>query len=96
MSFYNYFLKGHELVKTEAEKDLGLQLTTDLKVSRQANHAAMKANRMLGLLKRTFISRDIRLWKKLYTTYIRPHLEYASAAWNPHLQQDINTLEKVQ
>ena len=91
-----YTLDGYELEQSEAERDLGLQVTTDLKSTRQANYAASKANRMLGLLKRTFISRDLYLWKKLYMIYIRPHLEFASAAWNPHLQQDIDTLEKVQ
>ena len=27
---------------------------------------------------------------------VRPHLEYAVAAWNPHLKQDYNKLEKIQ
>ena len=27
---------------------------------------------------------------------VRPHLEYASCIWNPHLAKDINALEKVQ
>jgi hypothetical protein len=29
-------------------------------------------------------------------TYVIPHLEFAVAAWNPYLKQDISTLEKVQ
>ncbi len=48
------------------------------------------------MLKSNFISRDAELWKKLYATYIRPHLEYAVGAWNPCLFQDIVILEKVQ
>ena len=43
-----------------------------------------------------FVSRDVGLWKRLYTTYIRPHLEYAIQAWNPYTKKDIKTLEKVQ
>ena len=27
---------------------------------------------------------------------VRPHLEYASGAWNPHLKKDINRLENIQ
>ena len=51
---------------------------------------------MLGMLKRTFATRNKDIWKKLYTTYVRPHLEFAVSAWNPYLKKDIETLEKVQ
>ena len=33
---------------------------------------------------------------RLYLTYIRPHLEYAAAVWDPHQQGLINSLESVQ
>ena len=33
---------------------------------------------------------------KLYTNFIRPHLEYSSAVWNPYLKGEIEALEKVQ
>ena len=32
----------------------------------------------------------------LYKTFVRPQLEYSVAAWNPWLQKDVDTLEKVQ
>ena len=33
---------------------------------------------------------------KLYTTYVRPKLEYNSSVWSPYLKQDIVKLEAVQ
>ena len=51
---------------------------------------------MLGVLKRSFLNRDPILWKKLYTSLVRPNLEYASAVWNALSQFEANELEKVQ
>ena len=34
--------------------------------------------------------------RTLYVCLVRPHLEYASENWNPHLIGDIQVLEKVQ
>jgi ribonuclease P/MRP protein subunit RPP40 len=48
------------------------------------------------MLKRTFTCRDEKLWKNLYVSLVRPHLEFASTVWNPYLSGDIKALEKVQ
>ena len=48
------------------------------------------------MLKNAFTSRDPSLWKRLYTTYVRPHLEFAIQAWNPYRTRDIKTLEDIQ
>ena len=56
----------------------------------------MKASRMLGLLKNTFMTRTERVWKSLYSTYVRPLLEFAVPAWSPVLERDARVLERVQ
>ena len=45
---------------------------------------------------KTFVSRESDLWKKLYTSLVRPHLEYAVQAWRPYLEGNIQILERVQ
>lgn len=57
------------------ERDLGVLVSDNFKVRAQVEVAASAANRMLGLLKKTFRSRSTVLWRILYTTYIRPQLE---------------------
>ena len=84
------------LTDTVEERDLGIFLTPDFKFSAQSSRAASKANAILGMLKHTFMSRDVELWASLYRTYIRPHLEFANSAWSPFLRRDITVLEKVQ
>ena len=98
----NYTMKSNDseeliqIEKTDSERDLGIQVSSNLKYNAQVSKSASKANSMLGMLKRTFVTRNVKIWKKLYTTYVRPHLEFAVSAWNPYLKKDINTLEKVQ
>ena len=55
-----------------------------------------KGFKILGLMKLTFVPRDLQFWKAIYIRYIRPHIEFAISAWSPHLQKDIETLELVQ
>jgi ribonucleases P/MRP protein subunit RPP40 len=81
---------------TNSEKDLGVIVSDDLKWEAQCSRVASKGNRMLGILRRSFASRDTDLWKKLYITYVRPLLEFAVPVWSPYLEGDIATIEKVQ
>ena len=55
-----------------------------------------KASKALEILKPPFVSKESKLWKTMYTFLVRPHLEYASSAWNSLLQTEIDELEKVQ
>ena len=64
--------------------------------SEQSSAAASKANRLLGMMKKSFKFWSDDLVKIIYPTFIRPHLEFASAVWNPNRRADINTLERVQ
>ena len=40
------------------EKDLGVLITKDVKVSAQRSRAAKTANRVLGMIRRTFTCKD--------------------------------------
>ena len=81
---------------TNRERDLGIIITLDLKWHEQVTSVTSKASKMLGLLRKSFRSRDSKLWRKLYMTYILPLLEYASVVWSPHQLGDIELLERVQ
>ena len=78
------------------EKDLGVVFDKDLKFTSHVNQIVMKANRVLGIIKRTFASRDANTIRLLYVTLVRPILDYASTVWNPHLMKNIHKLEAVQ
>jgi ribonuclease P/MRP protein subunit RPP40 len=84
------------LSTSDSERDLGNTITSDAKWSTHANTCAAKANKILGWMKSSFMCRDEHLWKQLYTTYIRPLLEFAAPAWNVYQDQDIKCLERIQ
>ena len=68
---------------------------SDLKFDEHISEKVKKANAIVGLIRRTFFFLDCRMFKKLYTTFVRPHLEYAQAVWSFHLKKNINILENV-
>ena len=85
-----------ELETTEVEKDLGIMITTDGKCSAQVEAAVNKASWTLGRIRKTFRFFNINLFKKLYPTFVRPHLEFASAVWNTLSKKEIKKIEGVQ
>ena len=62
----------------------------------QATLAANKATGILAQLSKTFCYWTIKTFKKLHVAFVRPHLEYAIAAWCPYTKKDVKFLEKVQ
>lgn len=61
----------------------------------QVRHSTAKANKMLGLIRKSFKFLDIHNTTLLYKSLVRPHLEYAISSWYPYCVKDINELEKV-
>ena len=82
--------------ETEEERDLGVIVNNNTKPSRQCAEAAKKANKVLGMIKRTIISREKETVLELYKALVRPNLEYCVQVWCPYLRQDVEKLEKIQ
>lgn len=91
-----YDIDNTPISTTVKEKDLGVVVSNDLKVSSHCVASVKTANRMLGLIKRTFTSRSESVVLKLYKSLVRPHLDYCNSVCNPHLKKDINLMEGVQ
>jgi hypothetical protein len=54
------------------------------------------AQAVLGQISRAFHYRNGKVFAQLYKQYVRPHLEFATAAWSPWTTADRDCLEKVQ
>ena len=86
----------YQISAVESERDLGIIFNNSLQFKSHINEIIHKANNILGIIKRTFRSRDANTIRLLYTTLVRPILDYASTIWNPYLMGDIRNLEKIQ
>ena len=91
-----YTLYGDELDHVFEEKDLGVIIDMELTFEEHIATKVKKANGIMGLIRRSFSFLDGETFKKLYTSFVRPHLEYANPVWSPHLRKHIRLLESVQ
>ena len=91
----SYNINSTPLMKVSSHKQLGVTLSCDLSWKSHVLSVAAKANRVLGLLKRTF-GRCSEAIKMGYISMVRPMIEYACPAWNPHQQYLSDKLERIQ
>ncbi len=68
-----------------------------MKWSLHIDSVCSKAKRILGLLYRRFYGNTSgSSLIQLYLSLVRPHMDYASQVWDPHLYRDRSHLEDVQ
>ena len=85
------------LERADYYKYLGLLLTSDFSWSSHIHNICAKARKLLGLTYRHYYQHaDSNTLLQIYIALVRPHLEYASPVWSPHLSKDINSIEDVQ
>ena len=61
----------------EVEKDLGVLFDTKLSFRQHIGCTVKKVNRMIGLTRRTFHYMDQEVFRLLFTSLMRPHMDYA-------------------
>ena len=73
-----------------------MQVDPELKFDQHVELIANKANKMLGLIRRSFTFLDGPTVKKLYSSLVRSLLEYGNVIWAPTLKRDQRMFENVQ
>ena len=71
-------------------------MDNQLKFSKHIDTKISKANKILGLIRHTFKYLNPEIITSLYKTLVRPHVEYATSVWSPHLKGDRDKIEKLQ
>ena len=75
-------MNDHRLEADRFERDLGVIGDDELKFHRQKATATKKANQILGIIKKSYQTRDAVTISTLHKALVRPHMEYAnSISW---------------
>jgi len=88
--------KVKRLEKGSEEKDFGVVVSNDLKVSKQCSQPYAKAIKLLGAINRTTVYKSTDILLQLHMSLVRPHLEYCTSAWSPHWNKGKQLLERIQ
>ena len=71
-----------QINQVSEQKDLGVIIDNKLNFIPHIQAMVKKANRNLGIIKRTFSYLDKTVFLNLYKSIVRLHLEYASTVWS--------------
>ena len=69
----NCEIRATIISKTVNEKDLGVTMTANLKVSEHCRIAASNGNQVLGMIRRNITYQDKSVIVPLYKAIVRPH-----------------------
>ena len=91
-----YYLNGVVIDSVNSQKDLGILFDNQLRFHHHTTTIVAKANRLLGLIKRSFDYLNSDMLTKLFVTIVCPTLEYCNSIWGPSFILDQRKIEKVQ
>ena len=78
---HSYTLGDTKIDSVESHKDLGILFDNCFKFYQHTTSVAAKANRILGLIKKSFESLDPDMLARLFKTLVRLIIEYANTIW---------------
>ena len=77
-------------------KDLGVFSTNDLLFEEHMKKIINSSKVVMGMLLRTFSTREKEPMLRMFNTYIKSKMEYCCIVWSPVSQKWIYELEKIQ
>ena len=85
-----------QLKSVETAKDLRVTINYDLSWGKHVSYIVNKANKVLGVIKRSLGNDNRHAFSCLFKSLVRPILEYAAHVWSPYQIKDMESLEKIQ
>jgi hypothetical protein len=76
------------LQRSVLEKDLDVNVDSELRFSELIEVPVNEANSFLGMIRRSFEFLSASTMKTLFVALVRPHLEFCDVAWSPKLEKE--------
>ena len=92
----HYHLNNHILECVKEHSYLGVILDQTMSFSPHVNNIVSKASKILNFVKQNLYKCSPLIKATAYISLVRPILEYASSAWDPHLLKDIYSIDQIQ
>ena len=86
-------MNGLVLESVDKERDIGIVMENSLQPSLKCAEAARRATGVLNQITKAFLYSDRVTFLRLYTQFVRCHLEFVVTAWSTWTVGDRDTLE---
>lgn len=91
-----YFLDGQQIPHVETYCDLGVVVDQQLKFHDHIRTVVQKASGLSHSFLKSTVCRSPQFMMFLYTSHIRPIIEYCSCLWHTGFVEDLRVLENIQ
>jgi hypothetical protein len=92
----SYSIQGSTIAEVQVFRDLGVLVDSDLSFADHVSQICGKATRSASCIPRAFTYKEPKFLASLYSTYARPHVEFASVVWSPTKVGLARDIERVQ
>jgi hypothetical protein len=91
----DYILKDINVSKASVCKDFGVVIDHKLSFTQHISVIVCRVHARYSLIHKCFLSMDCATLVRVFVTYVRPILEYASSVWSPYRITDVCKIESV-
>ena len=86
----------HEIEQVQEIKDIGVTVDSLLSFKQHIYRKIVTANKIIGIIRRSYKYLDTEMFIPLYKCLIRSHFDYAVTVWDPYILKLIDDIESIQ
>ena len=90
------YFDGEEIIKVDRHKHLGITLSSDLTWQSHVDDIVSKADTKLNIMSRLYYLLYRKTLETMYTSFVRPTLEYGDTIWCNLTEAQSQQIEQVQ